>query len=474
MTDNEKKPNSKINPKKTPIPEQSANERRQNFDEVAIGYDSEMAKNESLRCLQCKKPTCIAGCPVGIDIPEFLKFAAEGDFESGYKSLKKYNALPAVCGRVCPQENQCEKVCVLAKKFEPVGIGRVERYLADWYLKKHDMCPRGENMISRDDKIAVVGCGPASITCAGELAQAGFPVTVYEALHELGGVMVYGIPEFRLPNAIVRAELNMIADWGVNFEPNVLVGNTITLKDIFGMGFKSVFLGTGAGLPYFLNIPGEYGLGIYSSNEYLTRINLMRANRFPEYDTPVLKARRVTVIGGGNTAMDSARISIRLKDMENVTIAYRRSRVEMPARAEEAVHAEEEGIDLMTLVAPKRYILDDDHRVCAMELIKMQLGEPDDRGRRRPFPIEGSEFIHETDLVVVAVGQGPNPLLMRANPEIETSKWGTIIVNEETMMTSMKGVFAGGDIVTGGATIISAMGAGKTAAAAMRDFVDNN
>lgn len=456
-----------------PMPEQTAEQRITNFNEVAIGYDEEMVVVEAQRCIQCKKPSCIAGCPVGIDIPEFIKFAAEGDFESGYKSLKKYNALPAVCGRVCPQENQCEKVCVLGKKCEPVAIGRIERFLADWYLKKHDMHPKGENMVTRDTKVAVVGCGPASITCAGEMVLAGYQVSVYEALHALGGVMIYGIPDFRLPNAIVQAELDIIADWGVNFETNVLVGNTLSLKDIVGMGNKAIFLGTGAGLPYFLNIPNEHGIGIYSSNEFLTRINLMTANKFPEYDTPIIKTKRVTVIGGGNTAMDSARISKRLAGMENVTIAYRRSRVEMPARAEEVVHAEEEGVNIMNLVAPKRYILDNDQRVCAMELIRMELGEPDDRGRRRPYPIEGSEFIHETDLVVVAVGQGANPLLMNANPDIETTKWGTIVVNEQTMMTSMKGVFAGGDIVSGGATVISAMGAGKIAAAAMRDFVEN-
>ena len=470
MTD-KKKPKTK--PEKMPMPEQPAEQRITNFDEVAIGYDEEMVLVEAQRCLQCKKPSCVAGCPVGINIPEFIKFAAEGDFESGYNSLKKYNALPAVCGRVCPQENQCEKACVLGKKFEPVAIGRIERFLADWNLKKHDMHPKGENMVKSDTKVAVVGCGPSSITCAGEMVLAGYQVSVYEALHALGGVMIYGIPDFRLPNAVVQAELDVIRDWGVNFETNVLVGNTLSLKDIIGMGNKAIFLGTGAGLPYFLNIPNEHGIGIYSSNEFLTRINLMRANRFPEYDTPILPAKRVTVIGGGNTAMDSARISKRLAGRENVTIAYRRSRVEMPARAEEVVHAEEEGVTFMNLVSPKRYILDNDNRVCAMELIRMELGEPDERGRRRPYPIEGSEFIHETDFVIVAIGQGPNPLLMNANPDIETTKWGTIVVNEQTMMTSMRGVFAGGDIVSGGATIISAMGAGKKAAAAMRDFVEN-
>lgn len=453
--------------------EQSPEQRITNFDEVAIGYTEEMVKIEADRCLQCKKPTCVPGCPVGINIPEFIKYAAMGDYEAGYKSLKRYNALPAVCGRVCPQENQCEKVCILSKKYEPVGIGRIERFLADWYLKKYNMRPRGENIVNSDTKVAVVGCGPASITCAGELVQYGYQVTVYEALHELGGVMIYGIPEFRLPNAVVKAEIDMISDWGVEFIPNVLVGSSIELKELFAMGNKAIFLGTGAGLPYFLSIPGEYGIGIYSSNEFLTRINLMRANRFPEYDTPMLDAKRVVVIGGGNTAMDSARISKRLKGMEHVTIAYRRSRNEMPARAEEAVHAEEEGIELMTLVAPKRYILDNNHRICGLELIKMELGEPDDRGRRRPVPIEGSEFELETDLVVVAVGQGPNPLLMHSNPEIETTKWGTIVVDERTMMSSMPGVFAGGDIVTGGATVISAMGAGKVAATSMREYIEN-
>jgi glutamate synthase (NADPH/NADH) small chain len=464
----------KVNPVKTPSPEQPAEQRICNFDEVALGYDEDMVKIEADRCLQCKKPACIAGCPVGIDIPEFIRFAACGDYESGYFSLKKYNALPAICGRVCPQENQCEKYCVLGKKYEPVGIGRIERFLADWYLKQHNMRPKGEYKISSDIKVAVVGSGPASITCAGELVQAGYQVSVFEALHTLGGVMVYGIPEFRLPNDVIQAELNIIGDWGVKFEPNVLVGRTIELKELFATNYRAIFLGTGAGLPYFLNLPGEYGIGIFSSNEFLTRVNLMRANRFPEYDTPLLPAKKVVVIGGGNTAMDSARISKRLKGMEHVTIAYRRSLKEMPARIEEVHHAQQEGIDFQILVAPTRYILNSDHRVEALEMIKMELGEPDDKGRCRPIPIEGSEYTIETDLVVVAVGQGPNPLLMKSNPEIETSKWGTIIVDERTMMTSMKGVFAGGDIVSGGATVISAMGAGKIASKAMIDYIVNN
>jgi len=456
-----------------PIPEQEPEERRKNFNEVALGYTEEMAQEEARRCLQCKKPSCVPGCPVGINIPEFVGYAAEGRWEEGYFSLKKYNALPAVCGRVCPQENQCERVCVLSKKCEPVAIGRIERFLADWYLKKNDMHPHGENMIKSDKKIAVVGSGPASVTVAGEMVQAGYHVSVFEALHSLGGVLVYGIPEFRLPKAIIQAELDIVGDWGVTFEKNVLVGSTITLYDIFGLGFESIFLGTGAGLPYFLNVPGENGLGIYSSNEYLTRINLMRANRFPEYDTPILVGKKVTVIGAGNTAMDSARISRRLPQVEKVTIAYRRSRTEMPARAEEVVHAEQEGIDIQTLVAPVRYVLDNNHQVCALEMIRMELGEPDERGRRRPVPLEGSEFIHETDTVVVAVGQGPNPLLMKATPEIETTKWGTIIVDEKTGMTSMRGVFAGGDIVSGGSTVISAMGAGKVASRSMIDYILN-
>lgn len=469
----EEKQKRNTSPTKIHIPEQKPEERIKNFNEVALGYTPEMAMEEARRCLSCKKASCIGGCPVGINIPEFLAHAAEGRWEEGYLALKKYNALPAICGRVCPQENQCEKTCVLAKKCEPVGIGRIERFLADWYLQKYDMHPHGEYMVKSDKKVAIVGSGPASATVAGEMVQAGYQVNVFEALHSLGGVLVYGIPEFRLPKAVIKAELDIISDWGVVFEPDVLVGNTVTLYDLFGMGFEAIFLGTGAGLPYFLNVPGENGLGIYSSNEFLTRINLMRANRFPEYDTPILVGKKVTVVGAGNTAMDSARISRRLPQVEKVIIAYRRSRTEMPARAEEVVHAEQEGIELQTLVAPQRYILDNNHQVCAMEMIRMELGEPDERGRRRPVPIEGSEFILETDTVIVAVGQGPNPLLMRATPDIETTKWGTIIVDEKTGMTSMQGVFAGGDIVSGGSTVISAMGAGKTASRAMMDYIES-
>jgi len=450
------------------MPEQNPKARGTNFDEVPLGYDADLAVTEATRCIQCKKPGCVAGCPVEIDIPGFIKLIAEKDFVAAAKKIKEENALPAVCGRVCPQEDQCEVKCVLGKKGDPVAIGRLERFAADY--------ERAQGEVSIPDlpsptgkKVAVVGSGPAGLTVAGELRLLGHDVTIYEALHKPGGVLVYGIPEFRLPKAIVQAEVDYLIKLGVKLETDVVVGKLITVDELLE-DYDAVFIGSGAGLPLFMGIDGENLNGIYSANEYLTRSNLMKAYKFPEYDTPVAVGKRVAVVGGGNVAMDSARTALRL-GAEKVFIIYRRSRTEMPARDEEIEHAEEEGIEFNLLTNPLRYIGDENGWVKEVECIRMELGEPDDSGRRRPVPMEGSEFKIEVDVVVVAIGNSPNPLIPDTTPNLKTQRWGNIEADEETGETSREGVFAGGDIVTGAATVILAMGAGKKAARAMHKYL---
>ncbi|MEW5947607.1 MAG: NADPH-dependent glutamate synthase [bacterium] len=464
-----KKGGKKIVPRKYPMPEQTPAERVRNFDEVPYGYDEATAALEAKRCLQCKKPTCVEGCPVGIDIPKFIYEIAQGNLEQSIRIMKSQNALPAVCGRVCPQETQCEAVCVLAKKHEPVAIGRLERFIADWERRQGVEAPKME--AAPGAKAAVIGGGPAGLTCAGDLARLGHEVTIFEALHVPGGVLVYGIPEFRLPKEIVAAEIDYIRTLGVEIRKNMVIGKVLTLEELFADGFRAVFIGTGAGLPMFMNIPGEQLNGIYSANEYLTRINLMRAYRFPEWDTPIRVGRRVAVLGAGNVAMDAARCSLRLPGVEEVTIVYRRTEAEMPAREEEIEHARQEGVRFELLRAPVRYTGDERGNVKAMEVIKNELGEPDASGRRRPVPIEGSEYTVEVDTVVVAIGQRPSPLVPRTTPGLKTTRWGTVETDEATGRTSLEGVFAGGDVSTGAATVISAMGAGKKAAASIHDYL---
>ena len=452
-----------------PMPKQDHRARRFNFDEVALGYTREMAQREALRCLQCKKAPCIAGCPVEIDIPAFVKLVQTGDFLGAVRKIKEKNSLPGICGRVCPQEDQCEIACVLSKKQQPVAIGRLERFVADYELKQGEIrapsLPPGTGR-----KVAVVGAGPAGLTVAGELAKLGHAVTIFEALHKPGGVLVYGIPEFRLPKSIVQTECDYVMKLGVEFRTSHVVGKLGDLESLFDDGYEAVFIGTGAGLPYFLGIPGENLNGVYSANEFLTRTNLMKAYLFPEYDTPVRVGHNVAVIGGGNVAMDSARCALRL-GADNVYIVYRRSRTEMPARDEEIENAEEEGVIFHNLRNPTRVLDGGDGWVQALELLEMELGEPDDSGRRRPVPKEGTEHTLDVDVVVVAIGQGPNPLLTTATPDLELTKWGNIVADEETGKTSIRGVFAGGDIVTGAATVILAMGAGKKAARAMDRYL---
>ena len=452
-----------------PMPKQDHRARRDNFDEVATGYTREMAQEEALRCLQCRKAPCVAGCPVEIDIPAFIKLMQVGDFLGAARKIKEKNSLPGICGRVCPQEEQCEAVCVLSRKGQPVAVGRLERFAADYELKQGEV--RAPVIASpTGHKVAVVGAGPAGLTVAGELAKLGHKVTIFEALHKPGGVLVYGIPEFRLPKSIVQVECDYVMKLGVEFETSHVVGQLGTLDSLMKNGYGAVFVATGAGLPYFLGIPGENLNGVYSANEFLTRTNLMKAYLFPEYDTPIRIGRNVAVIGGGNVAMDSARCAVRL-GAENVYIVYRRSEAEMPARNEEIENAVEEGVILHTLHNPTRIIGDEEGWVRQMELLKMELGEPDDSGRRRPVVIEGSEHMLEVDVVVSAIGQGPNPLLTSATPDLQLTKWGNIVADEETGKTNMKGVFAGGDIVTGAATVILAMGAGKKAARAIDEYL---
>ena len=447
---------------KTPMPEQEANVRNKNFKEVSLGYTAEMAVEEAKRCLNCKKPLCVGGCPVNIRIPEFIAKVAEGDFLAAYEIITSTNALPALSGRVCPQESQCECKCVRGIKGEPVAIGRLERFVADWYRENVNKMP--EKPESNGIKIAVVGSGPAGLTCASELAKKGYEVSIFEALHTAGGVLVYGIPEFRLPKAIVANEIKKLEAMGVQVMTNMVIGKVLSVDELFEMGFKAVFVGSGAGLPMFMHIEGEALKGVMSANEYLTRINLMKAYN-EESDTPVIVSKAVAVVGGGNVAMDAARCAKRL-GAEHVYIVYRRGEAEMPARLEELHHAKEEGIELCTLCNPTKILDDGNGRVGAMQCIRMELGEPDASGRRRPIEIAGSEFELPVDTVIMALGTSPNPLIRSTTPGLETNKKGCLIVNEENM-TTREGVYAGGDAVTGAATVILAMGAGKKAAAAI-------
>lgn len=468
MTD-AKKPKKKIIPHKNPMPTQDALERSRNFNEVALGYSQETAIQEAQRCIQCKNEPCRKGCPVEVYIPNFIKLLAEGDIAGAVSKLKEKNALPAVCGRVCPQENQCEKYCTLGKKHEPVGIGRLERFCADWELAHGVKTP--EVAPSTGKKVAIVGSGPAGLTCAADLAKQGHDVTIYEALHVAGGVLMYGIPEFRLPKAVVQAEVANLEKIGVKIEVNSVVGKFTTVDELMEEGgFDAIFIGTGAGLPYFMNIPGENSCGVYSANEFLTRSNLMKGYQFPVWDTPLKIGDKVAVLGGGNVAMDAARTALRLGAKES-WIVYRRSHEELPARAEEAEHAEEEGVKFAFLTSPVEIYSNDQGLVTGMKCIKYELGEPDASGRRRPVPIEGSEYDLDVDTVVVAIGQGPNPLVPRTTKGLELTKRGTIVADPETGATSKPGVYAGGDVVTGAATVILAMGAGRKAANAMHEYL---
>ncbi|MBC7218243.1 MAG: NADPH-dependent glutamate synthase [Candidatus Caldatribacterium sp.] len=449
------------------MPQRPVSERIRDFFEVPLGLPEDVAVAEARRCLQCKKPSCVKGCPVEIDIPGFIGLLAEGRFDEAIAKIKEKNSLPAICGRVCPQEDQCEKECVLGKKGQPIAIGYLERFLADYEREKGVQTPPSPSPIPK--KVAVIGSGPAGLTCAGELAKMGYQVTIFEALHAPGGVLIYGIPEFRLPKAIVRQEVEYVKSLGVEIQVNAVVGKTFTLEDLRDAGYEAFFIGTGAGLPYFLNIPGENLNGIYSANEFLTRSNLMKAYLFPRYDTPIKVGRRVAVIGGGNVAMDAARTALRL-GAEEVCLVYRRTKKEMPARIEEIERAEEEGVNCIILTTPVRFIGNENGWVTGMECIQMELGEPDESGRRRPVPVPGSEFVIPADTVVVAIGQGPNPLLLETIKGLALNKRGYIVADPETGATNLRGVFAGGDIVTGAATVISAMGAGKRAARAIDRF----
>ncbi len=444
------------------MPEQEPEDRAKNFDEVPYGYTPELAQLEANRCLQCGKPRCVKGCPVEVDIPAFLELVQEGKFLEAARKVKETNALPAVCGRVCPQEEQCEQVCVTAIKGDSVAIGRLERFVAD-YERAMGNIELPEIPPKTGKRVAVVGAGPAGLTVAGDLIKEGHDVTVFEALQEPGGVLMYGIPEFRLPKEIVQAEVDYLKKLGVEFIMDYVVGRNASVRELLEEeGFDSVFVGTGAGLPSFMRIPGENLIGVYSANEYLTRANLMKAYMFPDYDTPPIQRQKVAVIGGGNVAMDSARTALRLGG--EVTVVYRRAREQMPGRDEEIHHAEQEGVNFKLLNNPTRIIGDENHRVVGMECLRMELGEPDDSGRRSPVPVEGSEFILDVDTVVVAIGNKPNPLVPQTTPELEVSKWGTLEVDANTMQTSIPGVFAGGDIVSGAATVILAMGQGRLAA----------
>jgi glutamate synthase (NADPH) small chain len=460
---------AKIRQSRLPMPKQDPKVRVGNFDEVALGYTAEQAMLEASRCLQCKKAPCIPGCPVDIDIPAFIALIKKGDFPASVKKIKEKNSLPAVCGRVCPQEEQCEKVCVLARKGEPVAIGRLERFVADREAE-HGIFMVPKPAASSGKHVAVIGAGPAGLTAAGELAKMGHRVTVYEALHKTGGVLAYGIPEFRLPKRIVQRESDFIAGLGVEVRVDFVAGWSDTIDGFLRNGHDAVFIGTGAGLPSFMNIPGENLNGVYSSNEFLTRVNLMKAYLFPKYDTPIQIGRKVAVVGGGNVAMDAARSAVRL-GAENVYLVYRRAREQMPAREEEIENAFEEGVEPRLLTNPVRILGNGEGWVNGIECIRMELGDPDDSGRRKPVPVKGSEHVLEVDQVVMAIGNGPNPLLTRTTPDLALNKWGNIMADENTGKTSKRGVFAGGDIVTGSATVILAMGAGKKAAFAIDQFL---
>ncbi len=454
---------------KNEMPVQDPNVRNKNFKEVALGYTEEQAIDEANRCLNCKNRPCVGKCPVAIDIPEFIAKIREKDFEGAYQIINKSSSLPAVCGRVCPQETQCESKCVRGIKGEPVAIGRLERFVADWHNahateKAAAPAPNGH-------KVAVVGAGPSGLTCAGDLAKMGYDVTIFEALHLAGGVLVYGIPEFRLPKAIVQKEVDTLKELGVTVNTNMVIGRTITIDELFEQGFESIFIGSGAGLPRFMNIPGENLKGVYSANEFLTRTNLMKAYQDGS-PTPIQNAKKVAVVGGGNVAMDAARCAKRL-GAEEVYIVYRRSEEEMPARLEEVHHAKEEGIIFKMLTNPTE-ILGDEHKfVKGMKCVEMELGEPDASGRRRPVVKEGSEFVLDVDCVVMSIGTSPNPLIRHTTPGLDTNKWGCIVTEEDTGLTSREGVYAGGDAVTGAATVILAMGAGKAAAKAMDEYIKN-
>jgi glutamate synthase (NADPH/NADH) small chain len=472
MADEGKKEKKKIIPDRVPMAEQSAEERIKNFKEVPLGYTDDEAAEEAERCLQCKKAACMTGCPVEIDIPSFINLAAAKNFQEAAKKIKETNSLPAVCGRVCPQEIQCETKCIVGKKGEPVSIGRLERFVADWE-REHGTVEAPPRPKPRHKKVAVIGSGPAGLTVASDLAKLGYGVTLFEALHKTGGVLVYGIPEFRLPKAIVQAEVDFVESLGVEIKTNALIGKLYTIQELMESGYEAVFIGIGAGGPMFMNIPGEGLNGVYSANEFLTRSNLMKAYLFPEYDTPIKKNKKVAVVGAGNVAMDSVRTAIRL-GADEVYLVYRRSEKEMPARVEEIERAKEEKAIFKLLTNPVRILGDDKGWVTGMECIKMELGEPDDSGRRRPVPIKGSEFTIEVDAVIMALGTNANPLLSQATPGLELNKWGYVVADEETCQTSIKGVYAGGDIVTGSATVILAMGAGRKAAKAIESYLSNS
>lgn len=457
-------------PNKLPMPEQKPEIRNQNFEEVAMGYTAEMAIEEAKRCLNCKHKPCIAGCPVGVQIPEFIALIAEGKFGEAAAKIKETSSLPAVCGRVCPQESQCESKCVRGIKGEAVAIGRLERFAADWAMKHVTEMP--EKPTPNGHKVAVVGAGPAGLTCAGDLARKGYAVTVFEALHTAGGVLMYGIPQFRLPKEIVQKEIDTLKALGVTFVLNFIVGRSETIDDLMADGYEAVFVGSGAGLPTFMNVPGENYNGVYSANEYLTRVNLMKAYK-QNSETPIQRAKKVAVVGGGNVAMDAARSAKRM-GAEEVYIVYRRGEAELPARLEEIHHAKEEGIIFKFLTAPLEVLGDSDtYMVTGMRCQEMKLGEPDASGRCRPIPIDGSEFTLDLDCVIVSIGTSPNPLIRKTTPGLDTTKRGCIVADEEHGITSKNGVFAGGDAVTGAATVILAMGAGKKAAAAMDEYIQN-
>jgi glutamate synthase (NADPH/NADH) small chain len=454
---------------RVPMPEQEPKVRARNFLEVPTGYTMKMAQEEATRCLQCKKPGCVTGCPVGVDIPDFIDFIAQGDMTGAIRKLWSKNALPAVCGRVCPQEVQCEGKCIVGKKGDPVAIGNLERFCAD-YEREHGIGELPPKAAGTGKKVAVVGSGPSGLTVAGDLIIKGHDVTIFEAFHKPGGVLVYGIPEFRLPKDIVAQEVNFLERLGVTVQCNAVVGRTVSLDELFEEGFDAIYVGVGAGLPKFMNIPGENYVGILSANEYLTRANLMKAYKYPEVDTPIPLGKNVVVLGAGNVAMDSARTAMRL-GAESVKIVYRRSRDEMPARKAEIHHAEEEGIELFLLTNPTRYIGNDKGRLTGMECLRMELGEPDASGRRRPVAIKGSEFEIACDLCVVAVGSGANPLLTSETPDMKLNKWGNVLADEKNGKTTKRAVWAGGDIVTGAATVILAMGAGRLAANSIHEYL---
>jgi len=453
------------------MPEQDGEVRSHNFNEVNLGLTEELAVLEAQRCIQCPKPTCIEGCPVGVKINEFIQLVTERKFEEAAAKIKEDNMLPAICGRVCPQEEQCEAKCTVGKKNEPVAIGRLERFVADYEREKLGL-RRPDLKTKTGKKVAIIGSGPAGLSCAADLIQMGHDVTVFEALHDLGGVLIYGIPEFRLPKSIVKTEIDVLEELGVEFKPNSVIGFTDTLDELLQNGYDAAFIAVGAGLPYFLNIEGENLNGVYSSNEFLTRVNLMKAYKFPDYDTPVfdVRGKNVAVFGGGNTAMDAVRTSRRL-GAKNAYIIYRRSEVELPARQEEVHHAKQEGVEFILLSNPTKFIGDKDGWLRGVEVQKMELGEPDASGRRRPVPIKDSEYTIDIDMAVIAIGNGSNPIIQKTTPDLDFNKWGNIKVNEETMETTKKGVFAGGDIVTGGATVILAMGAGRKAAKAINEYL---